>query len=216
MIPKIDLQDLKRANVVYHEIKRRIIEVRYMPGDKLSEARIAVELGVGRSPIRTALSRLQNEGWIEVLPQSGTFVKGLSPTEVAEIFETRLVLEPHLAGLAAERISDEELHRLRVAFNSFGNKVNRTQAEEFLELDLMFHTAIYDAAGNGLIKRILINLIDKVRWIRRSSDRSTPRFQEALTEIKGIYRALVARDTKAAADAMHVHIKNAYKFGPAR
>jgi DNA-binding GntR family transcriptional regulator len=56
----------------------------------------------------------------------------------------------------------------------------------------------------------------KVRWIRRSNDRSTPRFQEALTEIKSIYRALVARDTKAAADAMHVHIKNAYKFGRAR
>src|SRR5262249_16412853 len=146
-----------------HEVRRRIIELHYGPGDKLTEARLAIELGVGRSPIRTALSRLQTEGWVEVLPQSGTFVKGLSPTEVDEIFETRLVLETHLAGLAAKRISDEELRRLRSAFSSFGNRVTKAQAEEFLELDLMFHTTIYDAAGNGLMKRILIELIDKIR-----------------------------------------------------
>jgi DNA-binding GntR family transcriptional regulator len=212
MIPKIDVQDFKRANVVYHEIKRRIIELAYAPGDKLSEVRIAEELGVGRSPIRTALSRLQSEGWVEVLPQSGTFVKGLSTTEVAEIFEMRLILESHLAGLAAERISDDELRRLRLAFSAFGSRVGKNRAEEFLELDLMFHTAIYDAAGNRFIKRILIDLVDKVRWIRRTGERSVPRFEDALGEIKAIYKAIVARDSKAAAAAMHSHLENASKY----
>jgi len=216
MIPTVDVHDLKRANVVYHEIKRRIIELHYAQGDKLSEARIADELGIGRSPIRTAFSRLQSEGWIEVLPQSGSFVRGLSSTEVAEIFETRLILESHLAGLAAIRMSDEELRRIRAAFNAFGNRVTKSQAEEFLELDLMFHTAIYDAAGNALIKRILVNLIDKIRWIRRSGERSTPRFQDSLTEIKAVYKALVARDAKAASAAMHLHIENASKYRRAR
>jgi len=212
MTSMIGLQELTRADVVYREIKRRITELQYRPGDKLSEARIAIELGVGRSPIRTAFSRLQSEGWIEVSPQSGSFVKGLNATEIAEILETRLVLESHLAGLAAERISDAELRRLRAAFAAFGDHVTSQSLEEYFDLDLMFHLAVYQAAGNALISRILINLIDKVRWIRRASAESPTRFQAALVEIQVVFRALEAHDAKAASTAMHVHIENAMKF----
>jgi len=208
----IGIQELTRADVVYREIKRRITELQYAPGDKLSEARIAIELGVGRSPVRTAFSRLQGEGWIEVSPQSGSFVKGLNATEIAEILETRLVLESHLAGLAAERITDAELQRLRAAFAAFGDRVTSDRLEDYLDLDLMFHLTIYQAAGNALISRILINLIDKVRWIRRAGGESSTRFQAALIEILDVLKALEARDAKAAAAAMHVHIENAMKF----
>jgi len=208
----IGIQELTRADVVYREIKRRITELQYAPGDKLSEARIAIELGVGRSPVRTAFSRLQGEGWIEVSPQSGSFVKGLNATEIAEILETRLVLESHLAGLAAERISDAELQRLRAAFAAFGDRVTSDRLEDYLDLDLMFHLTIYQAAGNALISRILINLIDKVRWIRRAGGESSTRFQAALIEIHDVLKALEARDAKAAATAMHIHIENAMKF----
>jgi DNA-binding GntR family transcriptional regulator len=211
-MPMNGIQELTRADVVYREIKQRITELRYAPGDKLSEARIAIELGVGRSPVRTAISRLQSEGWIEVSPQSGSFVKGLNATEIAEILETRLILESHLAGLAAERISDAELQRLRIAFAAFGNRVTSERIEDYLELDLMFHLTIYQAAGNSLISRILVNLIDKVRWIRRAGGESATRFQAALIEIKDVLRALEAHDAEAAATAMHAHIENALKF----
>lgn len=208
----IGTRELTRADAVYREIKRRITELQYAPGDKLSEARIAIELGVGRSPIRTAFSRLQSEGWIEVSPQSGSFVKGLNATEIAEILETRLVLEPHLAGLAAKRISDAELRRLRAAFAAFGDHVTSDRIEDYLDLDLMFHLTIYQAAGNALISRILINLIDKVCWIRRAGGESATRFQAALVEIQQVFKALEARNAKAAAAAMHAHIENAMKF----
>ena len=62
----------------YEQIKGNILDLRYKPGDKLSEARLADELQLGRSPIRAALARLEGEGWIRVLPQSGTFVRELS------------------------------------------------------------------------------------------------------------------------------------------
>src|ERR1700754_2125869 len=105
--------DLGRAGQAYREIKRRITELVYNPGDKLSEVRIASELGFGRSPVRTAFSRLQSEGWIEISPQSGTFVRGLSDSEITEILETRLVLESYLAGRAAKKITEAELISLR-------------------------------------------------------------------------------------------------------
>lgn len=101
---------------------------------------------MGRSPIRTAISRLQSEGWIEVSPLSGTFIRGLSDDEIREILETRLVLEPYLAGLAAKRAVDTELRRLRKAFSAFGDRVPKERLEEYLELDLQFHIAVYNAA----------------------------------------------------------------------
>ena len=180
MVDAIPLNDFGKAGVVYREIKRRITELHHKPGDKLSEARISSELGVGRSPVRTAFARLQSEGWIEISPWSGTFVRGLSDNEITEILETRLVLESYLAGLAAQRMDEVELKRLREAFTKFGSQVSRERMDDYFELDLQFHMAIYEAAGNKLIRGILLNLIDKIRWIRRGSADS-PTARKALS-----------------------------------
>jgi DNA-binding GntR family transcriptional regulator len=212
MIRKVSSSDLGRAGVVYRELKRRITELHYKPGEKLSEIRLAAELGFGRSPIRTALSRLQSEGWIEVSPQSGTFIRGLSDDEIREILESRLVLEPYLAGLAAKRASDAELARLREAFTAFGERVPRDRLDEYLDLDLHFHMGVYEAARNKLIADFLINLIDKVRWIRRGSVDSLTRIQGAYKEIRFVLDAMESRDARAASAAMRTHIANTLEF----
>lgn len=212
MIRKVSNNDLGRAAIVYRELKRRITELHYKPGEKLSEIRIAAELGFGRSPIRTALSRLQSEGWIEVSPQSGTFIRGLSDDEIREILESRLVLEPYLAGLAAKRASNAELGRMREAFTAFGERVVRDRLDEYLDLDLHFHMAVYEAARNKLIADFLINLIDKVRWIRRGSVDSLSRIQGAYKEIRFVLDAMESRDARAASAAMRTHIANTLEF----
>jgi DNA-binding GntR family transcriptional regulator len=212
MIGKVSNSDLGRAGIVYRELKRRITELHYKPGEKLSEIRLANELGLGRSPIRTALSRLQSEGWLEVSPQSGTFIRGLSDDEIRELLETRLVLEPYLAGLAAKRATDAELKRMRSAFTAFGDRVPRDRFDEYLALDLQFHMAIYDAARNKLMTGILMNLIDRVRWIRRGSADSPARIQGAYKEIRSVLDAMEARDARAASSAMRTHIANTLEF----
>jgi DNA-binding GntR family transcriptional regulator len=212
MIGNIPNNELNSAGVVYRELKRRITELFYKPGDRLSEVGIATELGFGRSPVRTAFSRLQSEGWIEISPQSGTFVRGLSDTEITEILETRVVLESYLASRATTRISDAELARLREAFSSFGERVSSGRLDDYLELDLQFHLAIYQAAGNQLITGILVNLIDKVRWIRRGSADHPLRINDAFAEIHAVLGALEARDAEAASTAMRVHIENTLAF----
>lgn len=212
MIGTTPNSDLGRAGIAYREIKRRITELLYKPGDKLSEVRLASELGFGRSPVRTAFSRLQSEGWIEISPQSGTFVRGLSDDEITEILETRMVLESHLAGLAAKRITASELIELRAAFSSFGKQVSSDRLDAYLDLDLQFHLAVYKAAGNQLIASILVNLIDKIRWIRRASVGSPTRIQDAFNEIHAVLEALEKHDSRAASAAMRVHIVNALEF----
>jgi DNA-binding GntR family transcriptional regulator len=212
MIGNIPNNELNNAGVVYRELKRRITELFYKPGDRLSEVGIATELGFGRSPVRTAFSRLQSEGWIDISPQSGTFVRGLSDTEITEILEARVVLESYLAGRAATKISDAELVRLREAFSSFGERVSTGRLDDYLELDLQFHLAIYQAAGNQLIAGILVSLIDKVRWIRRGSTPYPLRINDAFVEIHAVLDALEARDAEAASTAMRTHIENTLAF----
>jgi DNA-binding GntR family transcriptional regulator len=204
--------DMGRAGIVYREIKRRITELVYKPGDKISEARIAEELGCGRSPVRTAFSRLQSEGWTEISPSSGTFVRGLSPAEITEILEARILLESYLAGRAARMMSEKELVRLRNAFSAFGGRVAADRLDEYLELDLQFHLAVYKAAANKVLSDVLLNLIDKVRWIRRASAGNPSRIREAFSEIHAVLDALEARDEEAASAAMRVHIENTLEF----
>jgi GntR family transcriptional regulator, rspAB operon transcriptional repressor len=200
------------AGAAYREIKQRIIEGNYAPGKKLSEARLSAELGVGRSPIRTALARLQAEGWIEISPQSGTYVRGLSGKEIDDVLEIRLVLETYVAGLAAKRITDAVLKQLRRAFDAFGSTVTNERVNDYLELDLEVHVAMHHAAGNSLITQNLLNLIDKVRWIRRGSTAWPVRIQEAYQEVQQILEALERRDAAAARQAMRQHIQAIIDF----
>ena len=208
----IRLGDLGGAGAAYREIKRRIIELIYEPGEKLSEARLSAELGLGRSPIRTALARLEGEGWIIVSPQSGTYVRGLSTKEIDDVLEIRLVLETYVAGVASQRIEQSELAELRAAFQAFGPTVGSERINEYFDLDLRVHLAIYKAAGNALITQNLVDLIDKVRWIRRGSTGWPPRIQEAYEEVERILAALERRDPEAARHAMHAHISNIISF----
>ncbi len=205
-------EDVTSAVGAYRRIKHGILDLTYRPGRKLSETTLAEQLGVGRSPIRTALARLEGEGWIEVSPQSGTFVRALSEREIGELSELRGILETHCIGLAVERLPDAELARLTAAFDELGARARRGDAEAFIELDNRLHELSYDTADNALIAQTLRGLRDKVQWIRRACAVSGSRVLDGLTEIEGIHAALVQRDAAAARARMKQHIENAARF----
>lgn len=205
-------QESKSASGAYRRIKHGIINLSYKPGGKLSEARLTEELGVGRSPIRSALARLETEGWIEVSPQSGTFVRALSAQEIDELSELRGILEAHCISQMAKRVSERELQQLSGAFRRLGAKIRDGNAEAFIELDNRLHDLSYRIAGNELIAQTLIGLRDKVQWIRRACAISGKRVLDGFTEIEKIHEALVRRNGVAAGELMKRHIENAARF----
>lgn len=196
----------------YHRIKHGIIDLTYRPGGKLSETRLSEELGVGRSPIRTALARLQGEGWIEIAPQSGTFVRSLSAREIGELSELRGILEAHCIGLTVERVSDRELRDLSDGFREFGPRIRRGDAAAFITLDRSLHALSCRMAGNELIAQTLTGLNDKVQWIRRACAVSEERVLEGFAEIEAIHQALLRRNATVARRRMRQHIENAARF----
>lgn len=204
------------AGQAYKAIKERILDLRYSPGERLSEARMVQQLGLGRSPIRTALAQLKNDGWISVSPQSGTYVRSLGESEIRDLLDLRLLLEAHVARYAAINISADKLRKLRRSMERLCprgiDNVDEDYFDEFNELDSLFHWTIYRAGGNALITDILMNLLDKVQWLKATAPSSTRRIKSSFKELEKILEALEARNPDAAARLMREHIENAADY----
>lgn len=205
------------ANVAYEAIKKRIIEYTDPPGTKLSEVRLAEELGLGRSPVRSAFARLRSEGWIDISPQSGSYVKALNEREIHEIFDFRLLLETHVARQAAQQITPEQLRRLRLALGRATlvakQGFDAITFSEFDTVDSLIHAMIYEAAGNSLINEVLVNLLEKAQWLKKGLTPSTPaRMKTWLKELERIIEALEAHDPDLAAKRIREHIGQAADF----
>lgn len=201
-------EGMNPASAAYSRIKGAILNLEYRPGQRLSETMLVSELNLGRSPIRTALARLETEGWVRIQPQSGTFVRALTRDEVRELAELRLVLEAHATQAAAGEIPDGELAALHEAFDALAARGASRNFDEFLALDDQFHTTVHRAAGNRKIAEILRNLRDQIHWVRVTTAVLPGRVEDSLAEMRRILDALERGDGPAAAAAMRRHIGN--------
>jgi DNA-binding GntR family transcriptional regulator len=192
----------------YRKIKDSILGLRYKPGQKLSETKLAADLRVGRSPVRSALARLERDGWVRVLPQQGTFVRKFSAADVAAMSELRLLLEAHAASVAATRATPGDLALLRSRFEALKAKGAEHHFDEFQELDDLFHGLVYRLAGNPFITEILRNLRDQIHWVRVINAMLPGRVDASLREMDRVLEAMEKRDGEAAAQAMRQHIGN--------
>ena len=192
----------------YLKIKEGILAVRFKPGQKLSETKLAADLGVGRSPIRSALARLECDGWVRVLPQQGTFVRTFSAEDVAAMSELRLLLEAHAVSVAAARVTPEELGSLRMQFEALKARGAERNFKEFLALDDRFHGLVYRLANNPLITEILRNLRDQIHLVRVLNAAVPGRVDASFAEMDRVLSAMERHDGEAAAQAMRQHIGN--------
>jgi DNA-binding GntR family transcriptional regulator len=192
----------------YRKIKEGILGLRYKPGQKLSETKLAADLRVGRSPVRSALARLERDGWVRVLPQHGTFVRKFSAEDVAAMSELRLLLEAHAASVAASKVTPADLALLRTRFEALKAKGAERNFEEFLALDDLFHGLVHRVANNPFITEILRNLRDQIHWVRVINAALPGRVDASLHEMDRVLSAMERRDGEAAAQAMRQHIGN--------
>jgi len=205
-------KDVSSSFLAYTQIKGRIIDVTYQPGERLSETKLAEEFGLGRSPIRTALSRLESEGWVEISPQSGTFVCSPSEKEIRELTVLRSLLEAYCAGQAAARISDKELELLKLKFATSRPLVQSGDVDVSLQLDEEVHALMYRLGGNELIANTLSGLRDKVQWIRRACADSVLRIEESFEEMAAVVEALSRRDAVMVQHLIREHVENAARY----
>ena len=125
------------------------------PGERLMEIQLAEELGVSRTPVREAIRKLELEGYVIMMPRRGTYVASMSIRDINEIFEIRTALESLSNGLAAERITDEELESLQRLLVMIGGYVEEGNMDKIVETDIEFHDLLYRAARNSRLVGII-------------------------------------------------------------
>ena len=163
---------------------------------RLDERRLAEELGVSRTPVREALSRLEQEGFVRNIPRRGTFVVRKTRREVLEVIYVWAALESMAARLATERASDEEIGRLREAFATFDDEEARAHINEYSDTNIEFHQTLIGLSQCELIQSLASSLFLHMRAIRVQAlkDIEHHRSDQSVIDHMRIIEALEARD----------------------
>jgi DNA-binding GntR family transcriptional regulator len=196
------------AEHVCRVIREDILTGRQPAGARLTEAMVMERTGVSRTPVREGLRKLEGEGLVITYRSRGTFVTyRLTPEEALLLYDVRLVLEPHLTGLAAARMAPETLASVEDVLARFVGALDAADAHEAGQLDADFHLTIYEASGSEMLSvlrgywtRLQLELSERVYTTE------VPR--RFLDEHLKIFDALKAGDAAAAQDRMRIHLEH--------
>lgn len=195
--------------IVFETLREAIINAVLKPGERLMEIQLAEEMGVSRTPVREAIRKLELEGFVVMIPRKGAYVAGISMKDIADVFEIRTALESLAAGLAAERITEEELEQLERILVKIGECVKNNDLELLIEIDTEFHDTLFKASRNERLVQIVSNLREQIQRFRTASLSTPGRMKYALEEHKKIVEAVSERDVELAQALAREHIENA-------
>jgi len=194
---------------VYRALKSAVTSMDIYAGSeaaKLDERRLAEELGVSRTPIREALSRLEQEGLVATVPRRGAFVVRKTKAEILEMVYAWAALESMAARLATERASDEEIGRLRKLFGDLGGPDSATaQIDEYSDTNVKFHQAIIALSKNQVLQALAETLFVHMRAIRAKTITERDRASRSIIDHMHIIEAIERRDTDLAERLVREH-----------
>ncbi|MHB9092438.1 MAG: GntR family transcriptional regulator, partial [Chloroflexota bacterium] len=133
------------------------------PGDRITESKVARDLGVSQGPVREALRGLEQVGVVRYLPHRGTFVNGVSRADAAEIYSMRALLEGYAFRLAVSKVGPEEVHEFEEIIAAMHNSATASDLTRLIEKDVSFHRRIVELSGHGLLMRQW-STIDPLGW----------------------------------------------------
>jgi len=195
--------------LVLDAIREAIINGTLQPRERLMEIQLAEELGVSRTPVREALRNLELEGFVVMVPRKGAYVADLSIKDIVDVFEIRAALEGLAAGLAAERITEEELEEMERLLVEKGEAIKDQDFNRLIEVDTKFHESIYKASRNERLSNIISNLREQIQRFRSMSLMYPGRMRQSLDEHRAIVEAIESRDTQLSRQLAQEHIENA-------
>jgi len=195
--------------LVFEAIREAIVSGKLKPGERLMEIQLAEDLGVSRTPVREAIRKLEQEGFVFMVPRKGAYVADISMKDIAEVFEIRGALEGLAAELAAERATEEELERLERLLVEIGECIERQDVDQMIAKDTEFHDLLFSASHNQRLGQILSLLREQIQRFRSRTLARVERMKVALEEHRGIVEALGRRDSQLARSLAEAHIESA-------
>jgi DNA-binding GntR family transcriptional regulator len=165
---------------------------------RLDERQLTKALGVSRTPVREALSLLEQEGFIRTVPRRGIYIVRKSKRQILEMIQMWAALESMAARLATLHATDAEIATLRHLFDEFQNSPPSEHLDEYSDANIAFHTAVIRLGGSQIIADATRNIFVHVRAIRRATITQSDRAARSIIDHLKIIEALERRDTELA------------------
>jgi DNA-binding GntR family transcriptional regulator len=189
---------LKRA-IASADIYSRPDEIR------IDERALCQQLGVSRTPVREAMTLLEQEGFLRTEPRRGIFIVRKTRRQIVEMIQVWAALEGMAACLATKRASDKEIAALRDIFSNFADGTPGENIDEYSDANIAFHQALIRLSGSDLIINMTDNLFLHVRSVRRVTIAHGDRAERSLADHLKIIEALAKRNAERAEKLSREH-----------
>jgi DNA-binding GntR family transcriptional regulator len=204
------------ADRVFEHTKAAILSRRYAPHELLTEGELADAVGVSRTPVREALLRLQAEGLVRLLPKRGALILPVTAAEVADVWETRRIIETYAVRKAVAARESALLGKLEAHVHRMREALRARDARAYVEADRDFHDAIVAHTGNQILTSLYRSLRDRqlrmgvVNLLEQGTGAvDTARMRASIADHEDILAAIAARAVRAAEAAVTAHLDRA-------
>lgn len=190
-------------------IRQAIVDGRLAPGQRLTEERLARELGISRTPVREALKVLQSEGLVDAAPNRSATVRAYDRDDLEDMYQLRALLEGFAARRAAARLSEAQLLALRASCERFEAMSADDDLRELVKENFVFHNTILEAAGSSRLAGMVRQVVEmplvyrSYVWYSQEQTRISQHYHRQIT------RALERRDAERAELVMKEHVLEA-------
>lgn len=195
---------------VFNKIREDILNGKYKEHEELKEVAIGEELGVSRTPVREAFRQLELEGLLQIVPNKGAYVTGITAKDVQDIYMIRSLLEGLCARWATEHISEEQLGELEENVYLADFHAEKGHLDQMAELDNRFHHILYEACDSKQLERLLVDFHEYVLRVRKKTLANGGRGKVSNDEHRLIMEAIKAKDKERAEALANQHMINAY------
>jgi DNA-binding GntR family transcriptional regulator len=198
---------LSLAEIAYQKIKQAILKHEIVPGERLSHEELVLRLKISQTPIREALSRLAQEGYVTRLANRGYRVSEMTAEEVEELFGLRGALEAYCVDEAIRRLTPDGIAALEQSVKASRKAIvaNDPLVDRYI-INKDFHVALSEIAGNSAVSRVLNDTCEKLVLKRRIEGVSHGGF-EVLRRHREIFQAIKRKDAKKAQEIMRSHLQ---------
>lgn len=201
-----DISFLPLRDVVFEQLRTKIMQGELAPGTRLMEIGLSEQLGVSRTPVREAIRMLEKEGLAVILPRRGAHVASVSPRQLEDMLEVRRTLETFSVNAAGSRISFEQIEELRVNNEKYRKAVRSGDPVMIARTDHEFHSGITKIAGNEKIVSILTGLKEQLFRYTYLYAKYCSTLEQSIYEHEMICDAFSNGDNNRAVEIIKMHI----------
>lgn len=185
------------ADFVTDEIQRLILNGDLAGGTRIDQVELATQLGVSRHPVRQAIERLGERGFIQVLPHRSAVVADLSVSDMEELYELRLSLETTAIERGWDTLLGDRLTKIETAYEAVRRAEASEDLDEFMLANRAFHLSMYEGCGNRHLERCIVTLFDLSERYQRTALRHAGRIVRSVDDHAHMMDAIHRRDKEA-------------------